>query len=139
MDNLPKSRARFLTSLTALVGFVLCLPVRAGTFQWLLGQLSTGKASLVLADRETTVQLKGGWTCVVSAPSGGAGYEARTTTCRKGSERVLFVVQCDANNPKDHAQIQFGDKSEADYIEVLCEPRKIVLRPNTSFERTREG
>lgn len=93
---------------------------------------------MVLRSISETVTLRGGWSCVVGAPTGVGGIESRSTTCRKNAEEFRFVVQCEPDYPQDRTQIQFGKGAESDYIEVLCQPRKLALLPNTSLERTLE-
>jgi hypothetical protein len=110
------TRTCIVASFVAAVS--LASPTHASTFDWALSQLSHGKSSALLTDLAVTVEVKPGWSCQVSAPSGNGGYEARTTTCAKGAERLRFVVQCDADRPKDHVQIQFGGPPVEDYIEV---------------------
>ena|SRR5688572_23803012 len=110
----------------------------AGSFEWTLSQHSRGKASLVLADRELEVASPSGWACTVGAPSGSGGIEERLTTCRKNGEQVRFVVLCEPNRPNDRIQIQLGSDKAFDYIEVECKPKKLVLLPNKSLERTRD-
>jgi hypothetical protein len=129
-------RTRIVASLTAAL--LLASSAHASTFEWTLSQLSQGKGSVLLTDTASTVEVKPGWSCQVGAPSNSGGYEARTTTCSKGAEQFRFVVQCEADRPNDHVQIQFGGPHVEDYIEVSCSPKRLSLLPNTSLERTRE-
>lgn len=116
-------RMRITNVAAVACGLLISHSAFARTLEWSVTHFALGKRSLVLGERAQTLSLKSGWVCEVGAPSGGADYEARTTTCRKGGEELRFVVQCDANRPSDHVQIQLGPKSAPDYIEVLCKPK----------------
>jgi hypothetical protein len=109
-------------------------------YEWLVSKLSGGKAALILSNSPETITLRAGWKCVVGAPQGVGGFESRSTACQRNGEEFRFVVQCEPDRPNDHTQIQFGNGGESnhDYIEVLCQPRKLALLPNTSLEWTRD-
>jgi hypothetical protein len=130
---------RLGTLLIALVAncVVVSAAFPASPYEWTVSQLSRGKTALILTDAAQTVTLRAGWVCLVEPPSGTAGLESRTTTCRKNKEEFRFKVQCEPSNPKDDTMIQFGEGNESDYIEVTCAPRRLALLPNNSLERTR--
>ncbi len=88
------------------------------------GALNEKGQVLRLGDSVEVVQLKGSWSCAVGAPSKHLPrYEARTTTCSKGSDSFEFSVQCEPQRPKDHGQIRLRGttRQSADFIEVACE------------------
>lgn len=98
-------------------------PCLASKYQWTVEHFKLMKLGLILGDEARTVELKSGWACEISALPTGVPYEGRTTTCKKKGEQFRFVVQCDAEQSKDHVFIGLGSDSDPDYIRVSCKPK----------------
>jgi hypothetical protein len=88
-------------------------------------ELNERGSSLHLGDRDQlTVELRGGWSCVVGAASNRWPLsEGRQTTCSKVGDSFEFSVSCDPRKPQEHVQIRFrgADRQPVDFIEVGCE------------------
>lgn len=78
----------------------------------------------LIGDEAHRFDLGGGWSCVVGATSKAIPpYEAKQTSCTRGSDAFEFSVQCERNRLKDHTQIRFKDAQgqAVDFLEVGCE------------------
>lgn len=88
------------------------------------GAVADRNQSLKLGDSSHVLLLKSGWACTIGSTSKQMpSYEARTTTCGKGSETFEFSVQCERRRLKDHTQIRFRQSGGniSDFIDVGCE------------------
>lgn len=111
-----------LVALGALIAVQLS-SAHAGQYRWALSHFALGKTSILLSEDAYSATLRSGWSCEVGVLSENPAYEARTTRCTKQKEEFSFVVQCEANRPRDHTQIMFKSGGEPDYIDVSCAPK----------------
>jgi hypothetical protein len=124
-----RSRARALGLLLFSVAGLMLLGQDAGAgaqrVSWYADKRNPTSRDrpFTLADGARTLDLRHGWSCVIGKTSKKLpSYEERTTSCRKGTERFEFSVQCDYSRRRDHVQIRFGDAAGIiiDFIEVGC-------------------
>jgi hypothetical protein len=118
---------RLAGAIALLLATVLASGQESSTVRWyaVTQELNEQRASLHLDDRDRlTVELRGGWSCVVGAASNSCPLsEGRQTTCSKAGESFEFSVSCGPGKPKEHVQIRFrgADREPVDFIEVGCE------------------
>jgi hypothetical protein len=88
--------------------------------------LNEQSQSLNIGDGVVTLELRGGWSCLIGATWKLPGLpNSRETTCRAGDKSSRFSVGCESRRPKDDKEIRFVniDGRILDFIAVGCELR----------------
>lgn len=114
------------TAILAALILVVAQPAQADqSVRWYAVNQSLNEAgnSLSLAESPQKIELRGGWSCSISASSTQTTHSFREVTCNSGEKSVAFSVQCEPKRPKEHSQVRFKDVSGKllDFIEVGCE------------------
>lgn len=110
-----------------LVLAIVFLPaiVQAQQVRWTLSHdnLPAGVDDLVLSAAETSITMKNGIPCTVSAPSLSG---ARQLSCTIGDTILEATVACDAMRPRDDKQLRFRAKSggRQSYTHLSCTRRE---------------
>jgi hypothetical protein len=103
----------------AIVGWGSAGVCGAAEYEWQFSIAAFGKLEALL-QRPEHVELKSGWKCDLTAPSGTIDRETSTTTCRKNSDLVSFEVSCEKRKPSDRVTVDLAMEKVFDFISVGC-------------------